>query len=758
MLTLKIFSSSTGDLITDASLSAASTLQELGPQVSAAMGVSPWTELRFLHGSRVLEKTEVLGSLEPGAAEVQLSVLKLPRLCFRLPCNVLSAAALPCHDLLLVCTGSITSTKDDHLTVVGKDEGLRSPIWIWRAKAAEGWSLDSATLLARTWPVTSMATLQALFESADRSDILTDSEIEEYRRTGTANFWPSKWKDMLHMSIAVYSDKFAALAWNQTDYLGGCGVIQRLNLQTGEILRWGAFYDLWDIVAEPNTGKLFLSTCYDGQDIVALGDECDLTNAEAQADMRPKGCIKSQAVGIGCSLTHDSALGVLVASGQDASFFVVGPADTPGLQFAKTAPGAAVVDSIRPPGDDHMPGDKTQPWESVSIPSPDGDKVDYAMSAFHCLNGVVTYLAKDKKELRISKIFGTSSADNEVISCSEGEGIETFVVMPNGMTFLFMRPCAVDFLLSQLLTPSPGVSSTKTAELLQSFVEELVSTDQRLKDLDLPSLPMVAEAASAGRLGTALPALRRALGPRVYYQSSAPQIDRLLGLMARTDAAATAPRRRNKVSRAQSSKTRREPLRDLFPFDSSEQKAPLFPDVPGAIAVLLASSQPRATSLPAKSRKPRRKDRGAASPEAEGSGSDAGASPKAPDMGQKSTPWQVHALRLERLLQETDVALVAENTFLSVAPEGSGAERRENSAPPRLLADEPHKVRSGTATPELWEHDATQEPQVVHSPLMAAVPISLAGQDLHGLPVAYSCLPADSSDLLRWLMDHAMRD
>ena len=131
--------------------------------------------------------------------------------------------------------------------------------------------------------------------------------------------------------------------------------------------------------------------------------------------------------------------------------------------------------------------------------------------------------------------------------------------------------------------------------------------------------------------------------------------------------------------------------------DSSEQKAPLFPDVPGAlwpaavsahlppkacrqgcsspqpsqrairesipacfsrplseaIAVLLASSQPRATSLPAKSRKPRpqpegvaafrnfvrrpqplrdiptsglsrRKDR-AASPEAEASGSDPGA-------------------------------------------------------------------------------------------------------------------------------------
>lgn len=375
---------------------------------------------------------------------MQLSVLKLPRLCIRCPCQVLSAAVLPCQDLLLVCAGSITSTKDDHLPVVGKDEGKRSPIWIWRAKAAEGWSLDSATLLARTWPVLNMAELQALFESAeDRADILTDAEIEEYERTRTADFWPSKWKAWLHTSVAVYSDEFAALAWNQSDYLGGCGVIQRLNLQTGEILRWGSFYDLWDIVAEPKTGKLILSTCYDGTDLVALGDECDLTNAAPQADMRPNACIKSQTVGLGYSLTHDSALGVLVASGQDAHFFVVGPADAPGLQFAKTAPGAAVVDSMRPPRDDHTPGDRTQPWESVKIPSPDGDKVDYTMSAFHCLNGVVTYLAKGKRELRVSKIFGTSSADSaEVVSCGEDEQIETFVVMPNGMTVLFIKPCS----------------------------------------------------------------------------------------------------------------------------------------------------------------------------------------------------------------------------------------------------------------------------------------------------------------------------
>lgn len=76
----------------------------------------------------------------------------------------------------------------------------------------------------------------------------------------------------------------------------------------------------------------------------------------------------------------------------------------------------------------------------------------------------------------------------------------------------------VDILLSLLLATS-GASSAKTAELLQSFVEELVSTDRHFKDLDLPSLPMVAEAASAGRLGTALPALRRALEPLLRHLS-----------------------------------------------------------------------------------------------------------------------------------------------------------------------------------------------------------------------------------------------
>ena len=43
----------------------------------------------------------------------------------------------------------------------------------------------------------------------------------------------------------------------------------------------------------------------------------------------------------------------------------------------------------------------------------------------------------------MQQIFATSTVcTQEVISCSEGEGIETFVVMPNGMTFLFMRPCS----------------------------------------------------------------------------------------------------------------------------------------------------------------------------------------------------------------------------------------------------------------------------------------------------------------------------
>ncbi|CAE7592201.1 kanC, partial [Symbiodinium natans] len=76
---------------------------------------------------------------------------------------------------------------------------------------------------------------------------------------------------------------------------------------------------------------------------------------------------------------------------------------------------------------------------------------------------------------------------------------------------------AVDFLLSCLLTPPGGVSSGKLAELLQSFVEELLSGDRDLRDLDLPSLPAVVDAASAGRLSAALPALRRGLEPLLRH-------------------------------------------------------------------------------------------------------------------------------------------------------------------------------------------------------------------------------------------------
>mmetsp|Transcript_57598 Transcript_57598/g.135000 ORF Transcript_57598/g.135000 Transcript_57598/m.135000 type:complete len:245 (+) Transcript_57598:47-781(+) len=212
--------------------------------------------------------------------------------------------------------------------------------------------------------------------------------------------------------------------------------------------------------------------------------------------------------------------------------------------------------------------------------------------------------------------------------------------------------------------------------------------------------------------------------------------------MARTDVA-PARRRGNKVSRAQSSKTRRE---------SAEQKAPLFPDVPGAIAALLATSAPRAASLPAKNRKPRRKEQPVASPDASGSEV---ASPRAEPMGRNTTPWQVHASRLEQIMAETDISLVAENTFLTMAPDERGAKRRENSAPPRLGA-EGHQVRSGAATPELWEHDTNQESQTIQSPILAhAVPITVGNHELHALPVAYS-LPPESTDLLRWLMDNAI--
>ncbi|CAJ1431675.1 unnamed protein product [Effrenium voratum] len=145
--------------------------------------------------------------------------------------------------------------------------------------------------------------------------------------------------------------------------------------------------------------------------------------------------------------------------------------------------------------------------------------------------------------------------------------------------------------------------------------------------------------------------------------------------------------------RAQSSKTRRE-----------DPGLPLFNEVPGAIASLLAA---RARSVPARGRRreeqPNQKK---ASPEA---------SPCEPR--DATSKWQVHASRLQQLLRETDCELVAENTFLSVSA-GCGSAPRSRSAPGQV--DGRLETASGAATPEVWEREVSQEQNgMVHAVVSA---------------------------------------
>ncbi|CAK9088907.1 unnamed protein product [Durusdinium trenchii] len=176
------------------------------------------------------------------------------------------------------------------------------------------------------------------------------------------------------------------------------------------------------------------------------------------------------------------------------------------------------------------------------------------------------------------------------------------------------------------------------------------------------------------------------------------------------------PRPRRDLRRAQSSKTRRE----------STQK-PLIHDLPGVVASLS-----RARSLPP----------------VRGSRREAIASP---ETSPKNTEprWQKHASRLQKLLAETDCELVAENTFISVSPNCCSAGARSRSMPAQV-DDYCDRPRSGTATPEPWEREDTQEQSSV-GPF---------GQEGQGIPLqAVHCVqfaPSDSPDLIRWLMEHAM--
>ena len=58
----------------------------------------------------------------------------------------------------------------------------------------------------------------------------------------------------------VHSARFALVAWNKDGYLGGGGQVDRLDVETGELVTLARVWDVWGVTTCP-AGRIFCTTC-----------------------------------------------------------------------------------------------------------------------------------------------------------------------------------------------------------------------------------------------------------------------------------------------------------------------------------------------------------------------------------------------------------------------------------------------------------------------------------------------------------------
>ncbi|CAK9088899.1 unnamed protein product [Durusdinium trenchii] len=196
----------------------------------------------------------------------------------KIPCNldVLAAAFIPnSDDLLMVTKGNITAVKDEEIPALG-DNDPTGILWFWRLFRAEQWSFLSASLVARRSPCLSNNALMELWaEEKDKEEFesyspWTKEEVEEQKRTGIIK-WGKKFVDQAGLYLRIHDESHAVFTWNQSDILGGCGNVDRLDLATGEVTNRGRIWDAWDVTTD-SSGRIFYTSCYDGTDVHLLKD------------------------------------------------------------------------------------------------------------------------------------------------------------------------------------------------------------------------------------------------------------------------------------------------------------------------------------------------------------------------------------------------------------------------------------------------------------------------------------------------------
>eukprot|EP00435_Cladocopium_sp_Y103_P031216 s1274_g7.t2 len=361
VLSLSILSSGSGDVLAVLSVEASLQVEQVQKQLAEATK-DYWRAYQLLHGARALQPSEHLVDIfGEGTLEATLVAVKQPLLRISCPCEVQSAGFLPeSRDLLLVTKGNITGLKDDEVKVLGDD--VNCPVfWFWRLRSSDAWSLEKATLLARTWPLTDNKILQQVWEEEKDAEIEAYSpwskeEVEEQKRSGIIKL-SAKITDCAHVFMRVHDESYAVFSWNQSDYFGGCGILDRLELETGKVSRLGGLYDAWDITTDPLSGQCFYTSCYDGTDVHRLA--ATVTEPSTARNTQ----ILSQTVGLRFNLCYDASLKVLAATGRPfppddsaCCFWLAPPGQGSGVMKMK---GAEMAESIRPDGDETWPKNTT---------------------------------------------------------------------------------------------------------------------------------------------------------------------------------------------------------------------------------------------------------------------------------------------------------------------------------------------------------------------------------------------------------------
>ncbi|CAK9088901.1 unnamed protein product [Durusdinium trenchii] len=287
----------------------------------------------------------------------------------KIPCNldVLAAAFIPnSDDLLMVTKGNITAVKDEEIPALG-DNDPTGILWFWRLFRAEQWSFLSASLVARRSPCLSNNALMELWaEEKDKEEFesyspWTKEEVEEQKRTGIIK-WGKKFVDQAGLYLRIHDESHA-------------------------VTNRGRIWDAWDVTTD-SSGRIFYTSCYDGTDVHLLKDT---TLLQPSSEKPTPTFIVSQTVGLGFNLCFDATLKVLVTSSRDGAFFVISPPGEGRLDVGEGLP------SIRPPGDDHTPGDKTAPWDTVKILEPDGRKASTG-HGFYAHGGRITFVDANAQE------------------------------------------------------------------------------------------------------------------------------------------------------------------------------------------------------------------------------------------------------------------------------------------------------------------------------------------------------------------------